>query len=154
MGVSGSGKTSISKLLAQTIALPFFDADDFHPPSNIEKMQAGMPLDDNDRAPWLANLNQLAKEQLVEKGAVITCSALKEKYRKQLREGLTIPPIFVFLNGTFELLWERISQREDHFMPASLLQSQLDTLEIPDDALEVDIANSPKIIVHQIMKQL
>lgn len=154
MGVSGSGKTTVGTLLAQEIEYPFFDADDFHPKANIEKMKAGIPLTDTDRAPWLANLNQLAKEQAKIKGAVITCSALKEQYREQLMTDIANQAILVFLNGTYEVLWERITQRTGHFLPPSLLQSQLDTLEIPADAITVDIAHTPKQVVQEILKKM
>lgn len=151
MGVSGSGKSTIGELLAEKLAIPFFDADDFHPKANVDKMKSGKPLNDEDRAPWLANLNTLAKEELTKKGAIITCSALKAKYRVQLEEGLSNPPKWVFLNGDFDTILARMNQREGHYMPASLLQSQFDALEIPKNVFEVDIAQSPdKILMHVI----
>ena len=151
MGVSGSGKTTIGQLLAAEKDLPFFDADDFHPKENVEKMKAGKPLNDNDRAPWLDRLNELAKEQLIHKGAVITCSALKEQYRIRLEQGLSVKPKWVFLNGDFELILARINQRANHYMPASLLQSQFDALEIPEDAIKIDITGQPEAIVQSIL---
>lgn len=154
MGVSGSGKSTIGELLATKLELPFFDADDFHPIENVAKMKAGNPLNDKDRAPWLDNLNELAKEQLGKKGAIITCSALKEKYRIRLEKGLLVVPEWVFLNGDFEMILKRINQREGHYMPASLLQSQFDALEIPANAFEVDIALPPTIIVENILLKL
>ncbi|MFK7981179.1 MAG: gluconokinase [Saprospiraceae bacterium] len=154
MGVSGSGKSTIGELLAKELGVPFFDADDFHPIENVAKMKAGNPLNDEDRAPWLANLNQLAKKELAKKGAIITCSALKQKYRISLEEGLSNAPEWIFLNGDFELILNRINQRADHYMPASLLQSQFDTLEIPANAFEVDIALSPTVIIATILSKL
>ncbi len=154
MGVSGSGKSTIGELLAKKLDLPFFDADDFHPIENVEKMKAGNPLNDEDRAPWLDNLNELAKQQLKQKGAIITCSALKEKYRISLEKGLTTLPKWIFLNGDFEMILARINQRENHYMPAFLLQSQFDALEIPANAFTVDIALQPTEIVENILSKL
>lgn len=154
MGVSGSGKTTIGQLLAQELGLPFFDADDFHPMENVEKMKEGNPLNDEDRAPWLDNLNQLATEQLEQKGGIITCSALKEKYRIRLEDGLSESPKWIFLNGDFEMILKRMNQREGHYMPASLLQSQFDALEIPANAFEIDIALQPAAIVENILSRL
>lgn len=154
MGVSGSGKTTIGKLVAEKLTIPFFDADDFHPKENVEKMSSGKPLNDEDRAPWLDNLNELAKEQLTQEGAVITCSALKEKYRTRLERDLVFPPRWIFLHGDFEVILERINQREGHYMPASLLQSQFDDLEIPENAYEVDIDQTPDEILVQVLTHL
>lgn len=154
MGVSGSGKTTIGQLLAEKLELPFFDADDFHPIKNVEKMKAGKPLNDADRAPWLDRLNELAKEQLAQKGAIITCSALKEKYRIRLEEGLPKSPEWVFLNGDFQTILDRVNQRANHYMPASLLQSQFDALEIPKNAFEANIASKPTEIVESILSKL
>lgn len=154
MGVSGSGKTTIGQLLAKEIAAPFFDADDFHPIENVEKMKAGNPLNDQDRGPWLTNLNKLAKIQLTQKGAVITCSALKAKYRARLAEGLPNVITWIFLNGKFETILARMNQREGHYMPASLLQSQFDALEVPNNAFEVDIEQKPSEIITQILERM
>ena len=154
MGVSGSGKTTIGQLLAKEKDMPFFDADDFHPIANVEKMKAGNPLNDEDRAPWLDRLNELAKVEIQKKGAVITCSALKASYRKRLEKGLVSLPKWIFLNGKFETILNRINQREGHYMPASLLQSQFDALEIPKDAFTVDIEQHPKEIISQIIAEL
>ncbi len=154
MGVSGSGKTTIGQLLAKEKGIPFFDADDFHPIANVEKMKAGNPLNDEDRAPWLDRLNELAKEEVQKKGAVITCSALKAKYRERLAKGLTNPPKWVFLDGKFETILNRINQRAGHYMPASLLQSQFDALELPKNAFSVDVEQTPEEIIYQILGEL
>jgi len=154
MGVSGSGKTTIGQLLAKEKELPFFDADDFHPLANVEKMKAGNPLNDEDRAPWLDRLNELAKAELNKKGAVITCSALKASYRERLENDLSNSPKWIFLNGQFETILERINQRAGHYMPASLLQSQFDALELPKDAFSVDIEQQPEEIIYQILAEL
>jgi gluconokinase len=150
MGVSGSGKTTIGKLLSVKTALPFFDADDFHPPSNKEKMKAGHPLTDNDRQEWLEKLNSVAIEQAHLKGAIIACSALKEKYRIILEKGIA-KPIWIFLNGDYDLIRERMAHRE-HYMPVVLLRSQFDDLEIPSSAFTIDIKNHPDTIVEMILE--
>jgi len=154
MGVSGSGKTTIGKKLAARIGLPFFDGDDFHPPSNKEKMTLGIPLTDEDRKEWLTNMNALAKEQMKKEGAVVACSALKEKYRTILSSGITIPVYWVLLQGSFELIKKRMDERRDHFMPASLLASQFDALEIPRNCIVIDISAGPGEIVDTIISQI
>jgi len=154
MGVSGSGKTTIGKKLSERIALPFFDADDFHNTGNKEKMKAGIPLTDDDRAGWLTTLNQLAKEQMRKKGAIIACSALKEKYRKVLSDEITVAVYWIFLEGSYELLLERMQSRKEHFMPTGLLASQLRDLEIPEQCIVIEISNSPGKIVETILSRI
>lgn len=153
MGVSGSGKTTIGKLLSQKTGISFFDADDFHPQANIEKMKAGQALNDEDRVVWLEQLHDLAKLQAKGNGAIIACSALKEKYRIVLGDGIT-KPVWIFLEGNYETISERMKNRPSHFMPASLLQSQLESLEIPLNALRISVENSPAAIVEIISKYL
>lgn len=153
MGVSGSGKSTIGKLLAERLRLPFFDGDDYHPKENVAKMAQGRPLDDNDREGWLLALNKLAQKNS-ESGAVIACSALKHKYRKLLREGLEEQLQFVFLEGSFELISERLRLRKGHFMPPDLLRSQFEALEVPKAALSISIENAPELIVGKIVKGL
>lgn len=154
MGVAGSGKTTVGQKLSVATGIPFFDADDFHPSANKEKMKAGHPLNDADRKDWLNRINELAKEHSQKKGAIIACSALKQKYRIILSEGIKPPVHWVLLHGNFGLIQERIKSRKDHFMPASLLQSQFDTLELPVDAMVIDIRNNPDQIVADILRQL
>ncbi|MDA7882051.1 gluconokinase [Akkermansiaceae bacterium] len=145
MGVSGSGKSTVGKLLAEKTGGTFYDGDDFHSPENVAKMASGTPLDDDDRELWLASLATLIREA---KGlAFIACSALKEKYRKVLSGAE-----FVFLSGSPELLNERISARTDHYMPPGLLQSQLDALEVPGEALTLDISGTPEILADQVIQ--
>lgn len=154
MGVSGSGKSTVGRLLGKKLNLPFYDADDFHPIGNIEKMTSGLPLDDNDRQPWLEKLGQEIKIWESAGGAVLACSALKNKYREQL---CSIPKNrirFVFLSGSFNLIKERLISRKNHFFNEKLLQSQFDILEVPADAFEVSIANTPDRIVDQIIENL
>ena len=154
MGVAGSGKSTIAKKLSVDTGIPFFDADDFHPSANKEKMRAGQPLNDDDRKDWLTRINDLAKEQSQKAGAIIACSALKEKYRIALSEGIEIPVYWILLQGSFELIQERMKARKEHFMPASLLQSQFDTLETPADAIVMDIKNTPEDIVADILGKI
>lgn len=153
MGVSGSGKSSIGKLLSEKLSRPFYDGDDFHPKANVKKMSSGQPLNDEDRKEWLIALNKLAIEHR-HKGAVIACSALKKNYRSLLRAGMGDCMIFVYLEGSFELIKSRLDKRKNHFMTAQLLQSQFDTLEAPSKAITVSIDNTPAKMVREIIKKL
>lgn len=137
MGVSGCGKSTVGELLAKRLNIPFFDADDFHPEVNINKMSAGIPLNDDDRLPWLETLAASIKEWGDNKGAVLACSALKASYRTILRSQYA-NVTFVFLNASEEMIRNRFAQRADHFMPDSLIASQFDTLEVPNKALHVN----------------
>jgi gluconokinase len=127
MGVSGSGKSTVGAALAQRLRVPFADADDFHPPANIAKMTAGEPLDDDDRYPWLEAIGEWLAQRC-EHGGVMSCSALKRKYRDQLRRHCADAE-FLHLAGTLEVISKRQASRPGHFMPASLLESQFQTLE-------------------------
>ncbi len=137
MGVSGSGKSTVGKKIADTLGAKFIDGDDLHPRANIDKMASGNALTDSDRAPWLERINDAAYSlgQKNEHG-VIVCSALKRRYRDTLRFGNN-NLIFVFLDGEFELIRQRVNQRGGHFMKSSLLQSQFEALERPDCELDV-----------------
>ena len=152
IGVAGCGKTTVGQLLAQKLAWHFDDADDFHPPENVAKMSAGIPLTDTDRIPWLKAIRQHIETCLTEhQGAVVTCSALTDAYR-QIIHADPIRVKLVHLHGTRELLLERISGREGHFMKPEMLESQLATLETPIDALTVDITPEPGAIVETIRR--
>lgn len=153
MGVSGSGKTTVGELLAKKTGIPFFDADDFHSQSNKEKMKSGHPLTDEDRKDWLQNLHTLAVEQMQLHGAIIACSALKQSYRNTLGNGIK-DILWVFLTGSYQLIYKRIKNRTGHYMPASLLQSQFESLEIPKDAFTINVDKEPTAIVELISEKL
>lgn len=153
MGVSGSGKSTVGKLLADKLQFPFFDGDSFHPEANVKKMKEGHPLNDDDRQGWLEKLNEVGIENL-STGAVIVCSSLKQKYRTILGQNLENNHQFVYLEGSFELINARLSERKNHYMPAGLLHSQFDDLETPLDALTVSIDQTPDEIVNDIIEKL
>jgi gluconokinase len=153
MGVSGCGKSFIGDRLAQALGGTFADADDFHPPANIEKMANGIPLTDADRWPWLDILReQIVSHRIRTAFYVLACSALKHSYRDRLRGDDSQEILnFVYLKGSKELILQRMEQR-DHFMPSALLDSQFNTLEEPQDAIDVEMALSPDDIVRMILK--
>jgi len=151
MGVSGSGKSTVGAALAQRLRVPFADADDFHPPANIEKMSAGHPLDDHDRRPWLDAVGTWLADH--PDGGVMSCSALKRKYRDQLRHHIGSVE-FVLLQGTPDVIRKRQASRPGHFMPPSLLSSQFATLEqlAPDErGVVIDVDQSVDAIVEEYL---
>jgi gluconokinase len=157
MGVSGAGKTTIGEALAKRLGWAFQEGDDFHPPANIAKMKSGTPLDDADRAPWLARVEAwIAAELAAGRSGVITCSALKRTYRSAIIGGRD-DVILVYLDGDKHLLARRIEARRGHFMPPSLLASQLATLQAPDPsekAIVVDIGQPIEAQVDDIVEAL
>lgn len=154
MGVSGSGKTSVGKALAQSLKWKFYDADDFHPPANVARMASGIPLDDSDRAPWLAALHDLISTSLeAHRPGVLACSALKERYRQQLLNGNEDVQL-VHLAGNYELIRSRMEKRSGHYMKPRLLRSQFESLETPEDAIHMDVAVSVEDIVHEIISRI
>ena len=156
MGVCGCGKSSVGAALAERLGAPFLDGDDFHPASNVEKMSRGEPLTDADREPWLRAIGRA----LAEAGdglAIAACSALRRRYREILTEAAGEPILFVLLDGPRALIAERMRARAEHFMPASLLDSQLATLERPEAdelAVVVDIGPSVEAVVRSIASRL
>ncbi|MBD8512726.1 gluconokinase [Photobacterium sp. WH77] len=153
MGVSGCGKSLIGSTLATALGLRFFDGDDFHSPDNVRKMSEGVPLNDEDRAEWLARLNQLLRDA---PNAVLACSALKPEYRRQLRAGIDGLEI-VYLQGDFDTIWNRHQQRADHYFNGrAMLESQFATLVEPeqDEALFIDIRQSQHEVLQDILTRL
>jgi len=154
MGVSGSGKTTIGSALARQLGWPFLDGDDFHPPQNVAKMSSGTPLTDEDRWPWLDQLNEeLRSREARGESAVLACSALKQAYRDRLARGITDWRL-VFLHSSFEVLKKRAEERKHRYMPASLLQSQFATLEPPANAIQVDVVEPLERSVEAIRQAL
>jgi carbohydrate kinase (thermoresistant glucokinase family) len=154
MGVSGSGKSTVGASLAQRMECSFLDADDFHPATNVEKMKRGIPLNDEDRMPWLRQLHDELEHRLGSGASVVLgCSALKESYRQILEEGLSQID-FVFLDVDQLTLRERLGKRTDHFFPKELLESQFAALERPSDAIVVDARLQFQDVVEQIVSAL
>lgn len=154
MGVSGSGKSTIGKLLSERLKISFFDGDEFHPQSNVYKMSNGNPLTDEDRYKWLVTLNKLAKDNLKNNSCVIVCSALKQSYRDILSNNIENQVKWIHLEGSFKQIADRINKRENHYMQSNLLQSQFDILEQPKNALGINIDLNPEEIVEIIVKNL
>lgn len=153
MGVAGSGKTTIGRLLAERLACHFYDGDDFHPPANVAKMAAGTPLNDEDRAGWLAALAEVIRSGLARgESGVVACSALKENYRAVLRVDATQVQ-FIYLKGSYEVILQRMQSRQ-HFMKPSMLQSQFAALEEPAGVPWIDITLAPDEIVRRILAQI
>jgi len=154
MGPMGCGKTTIGKMLGEKLGWPFYDADDFHPKKNVEKMRAGIALTDEDRKLWLkklqANIRRWVKDR---QNTILACSALKQAYREIL--GVNQKTVrTVYLKGSYPLLRKRIEERQHPYMDKNLLKSQLDTLEEPKDGLCVAISTTPELIVSTIIKNL
>ena len=154
MGVTGAGKTAIGKMLAEELECAFYEGDEFHSKNNIEKMKQGIPLDDNDRLPWLISIRKLIENCMREKkNAVITCSALKSSYRSILikdEKEITL----IYLKGKFDLIQTRLETRKNHFMNSGLLASQFDILEEPKNAIYADISKDENAIVEFIKLKL
>jgi gluconokinase len=154
MGVTGSGKTTVAKLFARKTGAIFYEGDDFHPPENIAKMRAGIPLTDADRKKWLKKLRGIVVRALAKNEfSALSCSALKAKYRDELAAG-DLRVKFVHLTGSQDLIAERLKNRRGHFMPPALLESQFEILEPPSDALVFSCKKSPKKIVAELIHVL
>lgn len=153
MGVSGCGKSSVGVLLGQRLGVPYIDGDDLHPPANVAKMRSGTPLTDDDRAPWLDRIARVLAESAP---VIVGCSALKRAYRDRIRAGAGGPVTIIHLSGSRELIASRMAARQGHYMPLSLLDSQLATLEPPgpDEATTVSIDRPVEDLVANIIDSL
>ena len=154
MGVSGCGKTTIGKLTAQHLGIPFYEGDHFHPMQNVQKMSQGNPLTDQDRDAWLTTLSDLIRAKLDSgESGVLACSALKESYRNRLcvDEDMVC---FIYLKGDFNLILTRMEERKEHYMPPELLRSQFNALEEPQEIFTIDINSTPKQIVIDVLAYL
>jgi len=151
MGVSGCGKTTVGKMTAEVLGFPYYEGDDFHPPENVAKMAMGIPLTDEDRAGWLETLSSLIRQKLDDgESGVLSCSALKQKYRDQL----SVDPDrvhFIYLKGSYELIRARMEERTGHYMPPELLKSQFEALEEPKNMFTICIDQSPTGILQQVL---
>jgi gluconokinase len=154
MGVTGTGKTTVGKVLAELTGWLFHDGDDFHSPANVEKMRSGVPLTDADRWPWLDRLNALLRTaQAKGESAILACSALKQRYRDRLQVGLE-DVRWVYLEGDIELIRSRLQARKGHYMNPALLQSQFDALEPPRDALDIEVDAEPTVLAARVLRGL
>jgi gluconokinase len=155
MGVSGSGKSTVGKLLARESNWTFVDADDYHPAANIEKMRRGIPLDDADRRPWLAAVrHRLEEADARGENVVLACSALKHAYQDYHAQFAPESVHYAYLAGSEELIRQRLARRTGHFMNPGLLHSQFETLEPPEHAVRVDVASSPEVVAAAIRQKL
>lgn len=158
MGISGTGKSTVATLLAERLNWPFAEGDDLHPPANVEKMAAGIPLTDDDRRPWLDRVGAWIRERVAAgRPGIITCSALRRAYRDRLRGDDPAHVVFVHLAGSRETVAQRLAARTGHFMPSSLLDSQIATLEPPgpdENALTVDVVREAADQVDEIVERL
>jgi gluconokinase len=153
MGVSGSGKSTVGLALSQRLGWRFIDGDDLHPPANVAKMRRGQPLNDDDRWPWLDAVREVIVESLSGPWpTVVACSALKQRYRHRLMHGLAGVEL-VYLQGSFEAIYQRLQARQEHFMPPALLSSQFEALEPPQDAFAVDATQPVGAIVAAICRR-
>jgi gluconokinase len=153
MGVAGSGKTTVGRMLADRLGWVYLEADDFHSAANKEKMHRGVPLTEADRLPWLDAIHsELQAQDAKERNVVLACSALREEYRHRLMAGLQVK--LVYLRGSKELIADRLRQRTGHFAGEAILDDQFAVLEEPRDALFVDIAKNPDSIVEGILQEI
>ncbi|MEP7106510.1 MAG: gluconokinase [Ferruginibacter sp.] len=154
MGVSGSGKTTIGQQLSARTGYQFYDADNFHTKENKAKMNAGIPLTDEDRWPWLENIHDFVSQTITTRNIIVVCSALKQVYRDRLGRAIEENCLWVFLQGDYETILERLNSRTGHYMPPTLLRSQFDALEVPADAIRVDIKLLPEMIINNIITSI
>ncbi|MFO7448358.1 MAG: gluconokinase [Ignavibacteriaceae bacterium] len=153
MGVAGCGKTTVGKLLAESLGYKYIEGDEYHPAENVKKMSSGIPLNDDDRYGWLVSLRkEIELSKAHDQGAVLTCSALKEKYRKILKQD-DEDVKFIYLKGSFEAIKSRMEQRQNHYFKPSLLQSQFDTLEEPAYAFTADALAPAEETVQNVLAE-
>jgi len=153
MGVAGTGKTTVGRLLSKELGWRFYEGDDFHPPANVEKMRSGEPLTDRDRRPWLDALRAVIQGALEKNdNGIMACSALKRSYRARLRVGEQV--VFAYLAAAPDVIRRRLEKRTDHFMNPSLLESQFAALETPKNALTLDASVPPAVLVQQLRQEL
>lgn len=154
-GVSGCGKTTVGEALSKELGASFYDGDQFHPASNIAKMSAGIPLTDEDRVPFLKSINSFVSEKLPTETIVIACSALKEKYRDILSEGINPAQlVWIHLQGSYDTIYQRMTKREGHFMGAAMLRSQFETYEAPTKGIIVNIDQSLGQMIDQVKSEV
>lgn len=154
MGVSGVGKTTLGRMLAEELSLPFYDADGFHSVSNKKKMKTGIPLNDDDRESWLQSLSVELKKWSISTGAVLACSALKEKYRRKLKSSPAVKVDWIYLYEDLETITNRIKLRKSHFFDPTLLKSQFETLEVPSYGIHIKVEDTPENSLKKIMKEI
>ena len=155
MGVSGSGKSTVGKLLARELGWTFVEADDYHPAANVEKMRRGVPLDDDDRRPWLEALRRRLEEADARgENVVLACSALKHAYQHYLAQFDPAAVRYVYLAGSEQLIRQRLARRTGHFMNPALLHSQFETLEPPEHAVRLDVTESPEAVAAAVRHKL
>ena len=153
MGVSGCGKTTIGKMLGEKLGWKYYEGDEYHPKENVEKMRSGIPLNDDDRKPWLLALRSIIENHLNEgTGAVVSCSALKQKYRDLLKVNDEVK--FIFLKGDFDTILRRMQARKNHYFKPEMLKSQFDALEEPVNVITEDIDIEPELIVNEVIEKI
>ncbi|MCH4823079.1 gluconokinase, GntK/IdnK-type [Gramella lutea] len=154
IGVSGVGKTTLGRLLAEKLSLAFHDADDFHSEANNEKLKAGIPLNDKDRESWLTSLSRSIEKWSESSGAVLACSALKEKHREELSKNIGDKIVWIYLYEDFETISERLKARKSHFFDPTLLRSQFDILEPPRYGIQIKVEDKPEVSLDKILNTL
>jgi gluconokinase len=153
MGVSGSGKTTVAKAVSNKFGWKYYEGDEYHPAENVEKMKNWIPLNDEDRLPWLLSLRKVVEEAISKReNIVISCSALKEAYRKILKVSEEVK--FIYLKGSYDLIRKRMEERIPHFFKPEMLKSQFDVLEEPQQAIEIDISKSSESIIGDVIDKI